>query len=155
MRISGSWKRCILLIGVVGLMTNPVFGNPIFVKTRPLTPDDLSLWPKVIVASTCLAIEALALWVLLRRSEGLPFLRCSSSFLLVHLISYPITLLLVGPLGYFSEVFPLVFEPWLFPRITKVGVKQALGPVIISNCISFAMGLLLPSLWIQFLPAWH
>jgi len=128
--------------------------NPIVVSPNLYNIDHGKILPLLfLVALTCLLVEYLATRLLLKRHRPLPVL---ASFVLVHLITFPITQFFGFFLSFLAEAFPLAVEPFLYTwLLRKFGMKvdsvNALAkPILVANLLSFVLGLVLFNLW----PIW-
>ena len=149
MKHSRLWILLVLLVFGQSLLANPI----VVIPARG-GPGDLVLWKQIIIIAISLSMECLALIVLLRSATGARFGTTLKAFLLVHLVSYPVTLLLAKPLGLSAEVFPLVFEPWFFAQVSGLSVRDSWKAVLRSNLLSFLLGLSLPHVWVRVFPFW-
>jgi hypothetical protein len=146
------WKFLILLGFLV--IGQSLLANPIIVASRRGGPSDLVLWKQALIVLVSLAFECLALVILLRSAINARISSILKAFFLVHLISYPVTLLLVKPLGLTAEVFPLAFEPWFFALVSGLAVRDSWKSVFRSNLLSFLLGLAIPHIWVRVFPFW-
>ncbi|MEI6520599.1 MAG: hypothetical protein WCO98_11275, partial [bacterium] len=60
-------------------------------------------------------------------------------------VSYPITLLVSGFFGYYAEIIPMIFEPFLYIYILddfyKIKINHIIPKVIAANLVSFVAGI--------------
>jgi len=143
------WTLLALLVFGQSLMANPIVVIP-----KQGGPSDLVLWKQAIIICFSLAMECLVLVVLLRSATEASISSILKAFILVHLVSYPTTLLLAKPLGVYAEVFPLIFEPWLFPQVSGLAMRGTWKAVLRSNLLSFLLGFSLPHVWVRAFPFW-
>lgn len=130
-----------------------LLANPIRILTRPGTADDLGLPILALLFAMALGAEGWLTLRMIRRSGcTLSARRGWLSFLAVHGLTYPLTLLLTRPLGPWAEVFPFTIEIWLFPILAGIATRPALRPVLMGNALSLMLGWALPRLWIQAFP---
>jgi len=143
--------RFILVIGLLAIVQS-LAANPLPVYLERGGPEDLALWKQAVVVCFSLAMECIALILLLRSVSEARISVVLKAFFLVHLISYPTTLLLAKPLGLTSEVFPLVFEPWLFAQVSGLTFRDSWKAVLRSNLLSFLLGISIPQVWVKLFP---
>ncbi|MBN2685207.1 MAG: type II secretion system protein GspG [Pontiellaceae bacterium] len=126
--------------------TRSVFANPILVFPN-LYGISETIAP-FFVAPTALLIEYIAVRLFLRK--WMPFRRVLPVFILINLITFPITQILGLFLVWFAEIFPLTVEPILYRKhLKKKGIEvPGLTKIIVTaNLISFLVGIALVALF--------
>lgn len=133
------------LVGAGAMLGVSLLANPIVVLKRP--PESFPIAHAHLIqggiALFALVLEAHVLGTWLRYRNAWSWGSILRSFLLTHLVSFPITLLLAQILGWRAELFPLVFEVWFFPQVMGVSVRSSWKAVQAANGASFVAGVLL------------
>lgn len=126
--------------------TRSVFANPILVFPNLYGISETTA--PFFVAPMALLIEYLAVRLFLRK--WMPFRRILPAFILVNLITFPITQILGSFLVWFAEIFPLTIEPILYRKHLKKKGIEVLGltsKIVKANLISFLVGIALVELF--------
>jgi hypothetical protein len=146
-------SRKVLGTAALAWVGSALAANPISVEPHSATPADL-LWPvRASLIGFALLVELMVVGWLLGKLESRAYPRVLGAWVLMHLVTYPITWYLSGILGWKAELFPLAFEVWLFPQWSRLTVRQSWLPVLTGNAASFVLGLALPHIWVRlFLP---
>ena len=90
------------------------------------------------IAPMALLIEYIAVTLFLRK--WMPFRRILPVFILINLITFPITQFLGLFLVWFAEIFPLTVEPILYRKHLKkkgIEIKDLTKIIVTANLISF------------------
>ncbi len=145
-------KRLSASLMFFALAIFPLSANPVFTIKRPPSPDDISIHVLVGLFAFSLFIEFCIVIYGVFLSKITSLTRAIWCVLVIHLISYPITLLLNSVIGYRAEIFPLVFELWLFSKLAKASIKNSWHLIVIANLASFLLGIGLPYVWFHLGP---
>lgn len=131
----------ILLCAIV--FTVPVLANPISIYPTP--------WGETrheemfhFIAAVSLLLEYVAIRLLLGRQFSL--LQGLLAFVVINLITFPLTTLVSGGIQWYAEVIPLVLEPLMFLFVAgrlQVKVPYLGAKVVGANLLSFAAGFVL------------
>jgi hypothetical protein len=122
----------ILLLG-----TTPAQANPILPDLYARSGDeDLFL----LIASSCLLLECLVVRWLLRPWVKLRHILLA--FVLIHVVSFPLTAILGFMFEWFAELFPLAIEPRMYSYFGSIGrkVPNLQARIIGANLTSFVAG---------------
>lgn len=131
-------KNIVLTTIMIVLIVESANANPVMVDLYGVSGDG-ALWMGI--ASSALLIEFLAVRWFLRKWVKLSHVL--SAFILINLITFPLTQILGTVFIWLAEILPLALEPVLYRRFCrKIGVEvPRLGMrIIAANLISFLIG---------------
>jgi hypothetical protein len=117
------------------------YANPIIVDISPYAESGADYMYIFYKAVTALLIE----YLLVRRllyPQG-KFRYVLPAFIVINLITYPITLIASWYVIYLAELIPLICEPLLYKwyfRWIKVEVPHLTIKIIVANLVSFVVG---------------
>jgi hypothetical protein len=119
--------------------------NPIPMRMRtahPESPDALGVTLRMaLVATLALIAELETLGLLLERKLAVPSSVTAQAFVLVHIVTFPATVLLAQSWGHWAEVLPLTVEPVLIAFAVGTSLSRTWAPVVLANLVSFGIGL--------------
>lgn len=137
-------RRLLLLTGIL-LAAIPVLADPISLYNTPFgvgDSDHNQVFPIVVLIS--LTVEFLAIGIAVGRKLTLGQLLLS--FIIIHIIVFPLATLVSGLFGYYAEMLALIIEPLLFVNAAKLfdaKVPYLDFIVVGANILSFSVGLVL------------
>ncbi|RPI76781.1 MAG: hypothetical protein EHM45_11780 [Desulfobacteraceae bacterium] len=134
-------KKLKIVIPIIGFILSGSFAahaNPVLSNLYSLSADWL---PWIFAASLAMILEFVFVWRLLRR--WVSFKRILTAFLIINIITFPITQMLATMFAWFAEILPLVLEPAFYGRSfesKKIEVPRIVLRIILANLVSFGIG---------------
>ena len=130
--------KTVLAALMIILVAGSAHANPVMVDLYGASGDG-ALW--MIIAPSALLIEYLAVrWVL---RKWVTFRYALAGFILINLVSFPLTQILGAIVVWLAEIVPLSLEPILYRRFLRrigVDVPHLRRRIIAANLISFLIG---------------
>ncbi len=151
--MSKSMKILFAVVFLVIISSTAAFANPI---ASDIYGGNANSLLSLQISLVALLIEYIAVRLLLQKWVN--FKQTLPLFLMINLISFPITFIAAPLMAWFAEIIPLVIEPPMYSFGLKrwnIEVPNLTIDIIIANLISFLAGLAIYFMVMQRLGSAH